>query len=39
MPAFYQQPTTIQELLDQHSMHLMDALGIKQEVGRRWEGD
>lgn len=39
MPAFYQRPTTIQELLDQHSMRLMDALGIKQEVGRRWEGD
>lgn len=39
MPAFYHRPETIQDLLDQHSMRLMDALGIHQEVGHRWEGD
>lgn len=39
MPAFYHRSETIQDLLDQHSMRLMDALGIHQEVGHRWEGD
>lgn len=37
IPAFYYQPQTIQDLLDHHTMRLLDALGIPAENRGRWE--
>ncbi|WEV39553.1 UbiX family flavin prenyltransferase [Lactobacillus sp. ESL0684] len=38
IPAFYTQPKTIQDLLDHQTMKILDALGIKNEVAKRWQG-
>ena len=38
IPAFYNHPQTIQDLLDHQSMKVLDSLGIKNNVSRRWEG-
>ncbi|EPH98205.1 phenolic acid decarboxylase subunit B [Enterococcus faecalis 13-SD-W-01] len=38
IPAFYNQPKTIQDLVDHHSMKIMDALGIENDTGGRWKG-
>jgi len=38
IPAFYNHPQTIQDLVDHQTMKLLDALRIDNEIGGRWEG-
>lgn len=38
MPGFYNQPKTIQDLLDHHTMKLLDAMGITNDYQGRWNG-
>lgn len=38
IPAFYQHPQTIQDLIEHHTMKLLDALHIKTETASRWNG-
>jgi len=38
IPAFYNQPKTIQDLVDHQTMKILDAFQIPNEVDRRWEG-
>lgn len=38
IPAFYNHPQTIQDLVDHQSMKVIDALGIENDIGNRWEG-
>lgn len=37
-PAFYHQPQTIEDLLNQTAGKLLDQFGISHELYRRWEG-
>ncbi|HEX2926710.1 MAG TPA: UbiX family flavin prenyltransferase [Ruminiclostridium sp.] len=37
MPAFYNKPGTIEDILNHHVMKICDILGIKNEAARRWE--
>ena len=39
IPAFYNHPQTIQDLVDHQSMKIMDSFGIEHHFGHRWEGD
>jgi len=38
VPAFYHQPNTIEELLNQTVGKILDQFGISHELFRRWEG-
>ncbi|MCF6161188.1 MULTISPECIES: UbiX family flavin prenyltransferase [Furfurilactobacillus] len=38
IPAFYNHPKTIQDLIDHQTMKLLDALHIANNVDQRWEG-
>jgi polyprenyl P-hydroxybenzoate/phenylacrylic acid decarboxylase-like protein len=38
IPSFYDHPQTIQDIVDHQSMKVVDALGIDNEIGRRWNG-
>lgn len=38
IPAFYNHPQTIQDLIDHQSMKVMDSLGIPNQQASRWEG-
>lgn len=38
IPSFYDHPQTIQDMIDHQSMKIMDALKIKNGIGRRWHG-
>ncbi|AKP66159.1 UbiX family flavin prenyltransferase [Companilactobacillus ginsenosidimutans] len=38
IPSFYNHPQTIQDIVDHQSMKVMDALGIENDAGGRWEG-
>ncbi|MCH4008682.1 UbiX family flavin prenyltransferase [Companilactobacillus sp.] len=38
IPAFYNHPQTIQDLVDHQTMKIMDSLGIHTDDGSRWEG-
>lgn len=38
VPAFYNNPQTIQDIVEQQTMKILDAFGIQNEVGTRWEG-
>lgn len=38
IPAFYNHPQTIQDLIDHQSMKVLDSLGITNDQGNRWEG-
>lgn len=38
IPAFYNHPTTIQDLVDHQSMKILDSLGIELADQKRWEG-
>ncbi|MHC5372827.1 UbiX family flavin prenyltransferase [Enterococcus sp. LJL120] len=38
IPGFYNQPQTIQDLIDHHTMKILDALGIHNQLSQRWEG-
>lgn len=37
IPAFYNQPKTIQDLVDHQTMKELDALGIENDISGRWE--
>lgn len=39
IPAFYNQPQSIQDLVDHHTMKILDALGIDNDTGGRWKGE
>lgn len=39
IPAFYNHPTTIQDLVNHQTMKLLDAFQIHNDSDRRWEGD
>lgn len=36
IPAFYNHPETIQDLVDHHTMKLLDQFGIENDTSRRW---
>ena len=36
IPAFYQQPTTIEDLMDHFIMRLLDQLGLDSTISSRW---
>ena len=38
IPAFYNHPKTIQDLVDHQTMKILDSLGIENDTGRRWQG-
>lgn len=38
IPAFYNHPQTIQDLVDHQTMKILDALRIDNDSDRRWEG-
>lgn len=38
IPSFYDHPQTIQDIINHQTMKTMDALRIKNEIGRRWNG-
>lgn len=39
IPAFYDQPTTIQDLVNHQTMKLLDALGLPNHIAPRWQGN
>ncbi|MFD1317616.1 UbiX family flavin prenyltransferase [Loigolactobacillus zhaoyuanensis] len=39
MPAFYDHPQTIQDIVNHQTMKLLDALAIPNQVAPRWQGD
>lgn len=39
VPAFYNHPKTIQDLVNHQTMKILDAFQIQNETDRRWEGD
>jgi 4-hydroxy-3-polyprenylbenzoate decarboxylase len=38
IPAFYNQPQTIADLIDHNTMKLLDHLHIDNELSARWQG-
>lgn len=38
MPAFYNHPRSMEDLIDHHTMKLMDQLGIEYAKVKRWDG-
>lgn len=38
IPAFYNHPQTIQDIIEHQTMKILDALGIDNQVGKRWKG-
>lgn len=38
MPAFYNQPRSIEDLLEHQTMKLLDALHLTHQLGQRWSG-
>lgn len=38
MPAFYQRPKTIDDLVDQVAGKALELLGVEHDLSRRWEG-
>lgn len=39
IPAFYNHPQSIQDLVNHQTMKILDAFGIPNTVDQRWEGD
>ncbi|QBO35997.1 UbiX family flavin prenyltransferase [Periweissella cryptocerci] len=39
MPAFYNHPKTIQEIVEHQTMKILDALEIQHDFGKRWGGE
>lgn len=39
IPAFYNHPQTIKDLVDHQSMKIMDSFGIHSNFGHRWKGE
>lgn len=39
IPAFYNHPQTINDLVNHQTMKLLDALGLQNEISPRWQGE
>lgn len=39
IPAFYNQPQTINDIINHQTMKLLDALGIDNQLDQRWKGN
>lgn len=39
MPAFYNNPQTIQDIVDHHVMKVLDHMGVSHDFGKRWRGE
>lgn len=39
IPAFYNHPQTIEDLVNHNTMKILDDLGIEHKLGKRWEGE
>lgn len=39
IPAFYNQPKTIEDLVNHNTMKLLDSLGVNNDLSPRWQGD
>jgi 4-hydroxy-3-polyprenylbenzoate decarboxylase len=37
MPGFYSRPKSVEELVDQFVMKVLDAMGVEHSLGRRWK--
>jgi 4-hydroxy-3-polyprenylbenzoate decarboxylase len=37
MPGFYHRPTSVEEIVDQFVMKVLDSMGIAHDLGRRWK--
>jgi 4-hydroxy-3-polyprenylbenzoate decarboxylase len=37
MPGFYHRPTSMEEIVDQFVMKVLDSMGIAHDLGRRWK--
>jgi 4-hydroxy-3-polyprenylbenzoate decarboxylase len=38
MPAFYNQPQSIEDVINHHVMKIMDQLGVEYDKAKRWQG-
>jgi len=38
MPAFYNNPQSIEDIINHHVMKILDQFGIEYDKGKRWEG-
>jgi 4-hydroxy-3-polyprenylbenzoate decarboxylase len=38
MPAFYNKPQSIDDIIDHHVMKILDQFDIKYDKGKRWQG-
>jgi len=39
VPAFYNHPKTLQDIIDHNTAKLLDALHIRNDYAGRWDGD
>jgi 4-hydroxy-3-polyprenylbenzoate decarboxylase len=39
MPAFYNRPASVEQLVDQFVMKVLDSMGVRHSLGRRWKED
>jgi 4-hydroxy-3-polyprenylbenzoate decarboxylase len=37
MPGFYHQPKTVEDMVDQFVMKVLDSMGVKHTLGKRWK--
>jgi 4-hydroxy-3-polyprenylbenzoate decarboxylase len=37
MPGFYHQPKSVEDMVDQFVMKVLDSMGVKHSLGRRWK--
>ncbi len=38
-PLFYNRPVDMQEIVEQYAARVLDLLGLKHQIGRRWKAD
>ncbi len=38
VPAFYTQPTTIDDIVNQHAGHILNLLGLDNDLAKQWNG-
>ncbi|MSE08607.1 UbiX family flavin prenyltransferase, partial [Lactobacillus salivarius] len=39
IPAFYNKPQSLADIITHQSMKILDSLGIEHNFGKRWEGE
>lgn len=37
MPAFYNRPTSVEQMVDQFVMKVLDSMGVRHSLGQRWK--